>query len=153
MLGRVDQELTALSSQAFGLLQGMLCAAAAFGVLLTTMLVRGNFGKRQGLDARFDLVYTDRTYILASVLASLGALASFRQNLSIFMIFVAVAAAFQIAEHWLLPRMRQALAAGEPLPMTAMRARFELLQAACLFLAFCILAMPPLIALAQVYGV
>jgi hypothetical protein len=144
-----------MAPHAFGLLQiltGMLCAAAAFGVLLTTMLVRGNARKIEGLDARFDLVYTDRTYVLASILASVGALASLRQNLSIFILFASVAISFQIAEHWLLPRMRRALVAGEALPMTRTRSRFELVQAACLFTAFCILAMPPLMTLARVYG-
>ena len=144
-----------ITPQAFGLLQiltGMLCAAAAFGVLLTTMLVRGNASKIEGLDARFDLVYTDRTYVLASILASVGALASLRQNFSIVLLFAVVALSFQIAEHWLLPKMRQALVAGEALPLIRTRARFELLQAACLLMAFCILAMPPLITLARVYG-
>jgi hypothetical protein len=144
-----------ISPQAFSLLQiltGMLCAAAAFGALLTTMLVRGNARITEGLDARFDLAYTDRTYGLASILASIGALASLRQSLSLFILFAAVAVAFQIAEHWLLPRMQQALVAGEALPMMQTRARFELVQAACLLTAFCILAMPPLMTLARVYG-
>ncbi|MFM9975877.1 MAG: hypothetical protein ACKVON_15050 [Beijerinckiaceae bacterium] len=155
MLDRVDVELMSMSSHALSLLQivtGMLCAGAAFGVLLTTMLVRGTLDRPGGLDARFDLVYTDRTYILASILASIGALASLWQNIGIFIVFVAVAGSFQIAEHWLLPRMRQAVAAGEALPMTGTRFRFEFLQAACLLLVFCILSMPPLITLARVYG-
>jgi hypothetical protein len=149
-----------MSSNALGLIQiltGMLCAAAAFGVLLTTMLVRGNFQRltNDGSDtfaARFDLLYTDRTYLLASIMASVGALASFRQNMGVFVMFVVIAVSFQIAEHWLLPKMRNAAAQGLALPMLATRARFELLQAACLLMVFGNLAMPPLITLVRVYG-
>jgi hypothetical protein len=152
----VDQELTQMSSAAWSILQivvAVLCAATAFGVLLTTMLVRTNqrFADQQG--AQFDIAYTERTYSLASILASIGALASFQYSLGTFASFIGVAISFQIAEHWLLPSMRAAANAGEAMPMTGVRSRFELLQAACLIIIFSQVSMPPLFTLARVYGV
>jgi hypothetical protein len=152
----VDQELIIMSPIAWSILQiivAVLCAAAAFGVLLTTMLVRTNqrFADQQG--AQFDVAYTERTYSLASIMASIGALASFQNSLGTFASFVGVAVSFQIAEHWLLPAMRAAAEAGESMPMVGVRSRFELLQAACLIVIFSQVSMPPLFTLARVYGV
>lgn len=145
-----------MSSAAWSILQigvAVLCAAAAFGVLLTTMLVRTSpqFAQQQG--AQFDIAYTERTYNLASILASIGALASFQVSLGTFASFIGVAVSFQIAEIWLLPNMRTAAEAGETMPMLAVRSRFELLQAACLIIIFSQSALPPLVTLARVYGV
>jgi hypothetical protein len=152
----VDQELIIMSPAAWSILQiavSVLCAAAAFGVLLSTMLVRTNqrFSSEQG--AQFDVAYTERTYGLASILASIGALASFQHSLGTFASFVGVAISFQIAEHWLLPNMRAAADSGETMPMVGVRSRFELLQAACLIIIFSQVSMPPLFTLARVYGV
>jgi hypothetical protein len=151
-----------MSTNAFSLFQiltGMLCSAAAFGVLLSMMLVRGNLRRAAGGAVRsereialFDMIYTDKTYLLASIMASIGALTSFKQNIGVFVMFVVVAVSFQIAEHWLLPRMRLAAQQGLEIPMTGTRARFELLQATCLLLVFGNLAMPPLITLVRIHG-
>jgi hypothetical protein len=155
-----------MSSSSISLLQiltGMLCAGAAFGVLLSMMLVRGNlqhfaFAKPNILpqsssdSALFDINYTDKTYLLTSILASIGALVSFKQNIGVFVMFVTIAVSFQIAEHWLLPRMRQAAQQGLDIPMKGTRARFELLQAACLLFVFINLTMPPLVTLVRIHG-
>jgi hypothetical protein len=134
------------------ILIGMLCASAAFGVLLTTMLVRGNLLHLEGQGSAPDLIYTDKTYLLASIMTSIGAVVSLRHNVGVAISFVGVAVAFQIAEHWLLPQMRKAAQAGQSLPLISTRARFELFQAICLLLVFANLAMPPLITLVRVHG-
>jgi hypothetical protein len=154
-----------MSHNAISLLQiltGMLCSGAAFGVLLSMMLVRGNLKifayANDGLSqarhdtALFDILYTDKTYLLTSILASIGALSSFQQNKGVFVMFVGIAISFQIAEHWLLPRMRQAAQQGLDIPMRGTRARFELLQATCLLFVFGNLTMPPLVTLVNIYG-
>lgn len=144
-----------MSANAWTVLQiviALLCAASAFGVVLTAMLVRGKLSVDNPQSAVFDVAHTDRVYLLASILASIGALSSFSHQWGVFASFVGVAVSFQIAEHWLLPKMRRAAEAGQALPMTGTRARLELLQAACLALIFFKLGMPPLITLANVYG-
>jgi len=134
------------------ILTGMLCASAAFGVLLTTMLVRGNLRLLEGQGAVSDMIYTDKTYSLTSILASIGAVVSLRHNIGVAVSFLGVAIAFQIAEHWLLPQMRMAAQSGQSLPLLPTRARFEFFQAVCLLLVFANLAMPPLITLVRVHG-
>ncbi|MGL4636289.1 MAG: hypothetical protein ACRCWF_09930 [Beijerinckiaceae bacterium] len=134
------------------LLGSALCAAAAFGVLLTMMLVRGNTRAAGQEGAVYDIAFTDKTYLIASILASIGALLSYRFSVGTFAAFVCVAISFQIAEHWLIPRLQAAAERGDTLPLTGARARFELVQAACLALVFFNISMPPLIILARVYG-
>jgi hypothetical protein len=155
-----------MSPNAISVLQvltGMLCSAAAFGVLLAMMLVRGNLkslayarsdGPTQSSHETvvFDIIYTDKTYLLTSILASIGALSSFQQNKGVFVMFLGIAISFQIAEHWLLPPMREAAQKGLDIPFKGTRARFELLQAGCLIFAFGNLTMPPLITLVNIYG-
>jgi hypothetical protein len=147
----------------FQIMSGMLCSAAAFGVLLSMMFVRGTVQRAansaSGSNARsesdialFDLLYTDKTYLLASIMASIGALCSFKLNIGVFAMFVIVAVSFQIAEHWLLPKMRLAAQQGQALPMVDTRRRFEFLQAMCLLLVFGNLAMPPLLILVRIHG-
>jgi hypothetical protein len=155
-----------MSPSTISLLQiliGMLCSGAAFGVLLSMMLVRGNLQRvsyaqsdgtlQSSRDiALFDITYTDKTYLLTSIMASIGALASFKQNMGVFVMFLVIAISFQIAEHWMLPRMRQAAKEGLDMPMTGTRARFEFLQASCLLFVFGNLTMPPLVTLVRVHG-
>ncbi len=144
-----------MSSSAWAVLQimtALLCAATAFGVMLTTTLVRGRLPVEHPQSPLFDIAHTDRTYQLASIIASIGAIASFKHNWGVFASFLGVAISFQLAEHFMLPRMRDAAIAGEALPFRGTRDRLELLQAACLALIFFKLGMPPLIMLANIYG-
>lgn len=134
------------------MLGAVLCAASAFGVLLTLLLVRGNMRTAGAAGAVYDIAFTDRTYLVASIIASIGALLSYRFSLGTFLAFLCVAISFQIAEHWLLPRLRMAAERGEALPLTGARARFELAQIACLVAVFCNISMPPMMTLARVYG-
>ena len=144
-----------MSSSAWAVLQvvtALLCAATAFGVMLTTMLVRGRLPVDHPQSPIFDVAHTDRTYQLASIIASIGAMASFPHSWGTFASFLGVAISFQIAEHFMLPRMREAASSGEELPYKGARDRLELLQTACLALIFFKLGMPPLITLATIYG-
>jgi hypothetical protein len=134
------------------MLGAVLCAASAFGVLLTLMLVRGNTQAAGPEGAVYDIAFTDKTYLVASIIASIGALLSFRFSTGTFLAFLCVAISFQIAEHWLLPRLRAAAERGEALPLTGIRARFELVQIACLSMVFFNISMPPMMTLARVYG-
>ncbi len=131
----------------------LLCAAAAFGVVLTTMLVRGKVPVTNPETAIYDIAHTDRTYQLASVLASIGALAAFPYSLGTFAGFIAVAVSFQIAESFMLPAMRKAAETGSEMPYKGTRSRLELLQAAFLAVIFFKTGMPPLLTLASVYGI
>jgi len=144
-----------MSPNAWAVLQivtALLCAATAFGVMLTTMLVRGRLPVEHPQSPIFDIAHTDRTYQLASIIASIGAMASFQHSWGTFASFLGVAISFQIAEHFMLPRMREAASSGEELPYKGARDRLELLQTACLALIFFKLGMPPLITLANIYG-
>jgi hypothetical protein len=144
--------MTASAWSVLQLITALLCAGMAFGVLLTTMFVRGKLPFDHPQSALFDLAYTDRTYQLASIIASIGAMAAISQGWGLFGSFVAVAVAFQVAEHLLLPRMRAALDQGVEIPLRGTRARFELLQTALLAVIFFKMGMPPLITLASIYG-
>jgi hypothetical protein len=131
----------------------LLCAAAAFGVVLTTMLVRGKLPVAHPDTAVYDIAHTDRTYQLATVLASIGALAAFPFSWGTFAGFIAVAVSFQIAESFMLPAMRKAAESGSEMPYKGTRSRLELLQAAFLAVIFFKTSMPPLLTLASVYGI
>ena len=129
----------------------ILCAAAAFGVLLSAMMLRG----RLPADPQamlYELAHTDRAYQLASIITSAGAMASLMHNKGAFAGFLGVAVSLQLAEHWLVPRMKAAAAAGAELPYRGVRTRMELVQAAALTLVFINLGIPPLVTLANVYG-
>jgi hypothetical protein len=128
----------------------MLFAAAAFGVVLSAMSIRGRLPVAHPHTPAFDIAHTDRSYQLASILASLGAMASLTYSAGVFAAFLGVAAAFQIAEHWLIPRLRAAR--EDAIPIRGARARFELVQAMALALIFMNLGVPPLMTLANVYG-
>jgi hypothetical protein len=131
----------------------LLCAAAAFGVVLTTMLVRGKLPIANPETAIYDIAHTDRTYQLATILASIGALAAFPFSWGTFAAFIAVAVSFQIAESFMLPAMRIAAETGGEMPYKGTRARLELLQAAFLAVIFFKISMPPLLTLASIYGI
>ncbi len=130
----------------------MLCAAAALGVLLSTMMMRGRLPVDHPESALYEIMQSDRAYQLASILASAGAMASLLHNKGAFGGFLSVAVSLQLAEHWLLPRMRAAAAAGMETPYRGVRARMELIQAAALGLIFINLGIPPLVTLANIYG-
>ncbi len=130
----------------------LLCAASAFGVVLTTMLVRGKFPVAHAQAAAYDIAHTDRTYQLVTIIASIGAIAAFSFSWGTFAGFIAVAVSFQIAESFMLPSMRQAAERGEPMPYRGTRSRLELLQAAFLAVIFFKTSMPPLLTLASIYG-
>ncbi|MGL4242957.1 MAG: hypothetical protein ACRCTI_17730 [Beijerinckiaceae bacterium] len=131
----------------------MLCASAAFGVLLSTMLVRGRLHEIGAEGPLHDLAFSEKAYVAASTLCAIGALAAVNVNWGSFAILLLAAGAFMIADHALVPRMRSAIAEGRAVPHTVARARFELLVAACLFVVFWKTAAPPLIILARVYGI
>jgi hypothetical protein len=144
-----------MSGNAWLILQimiSLLAAASAFGVLLSAMLMRGRLATDYPQSAVFDIAHTDRSYQIASIIASIGALASYQHSTGAFASFIGVAVSFQIAEHWMLPRMHEAAVTGSDMPFRGVRARLELLQVACLALLFFKLGMPPLITLANVYG-
>jgi hypothetical protein len=131
----------------------MLCTAVAFGILLSTMLVRGRLhaiGKEGPLH---DLAFTEKAYVAAAMFCAAGAIAAINMSWGSFALSLGVAASLQLADHILLPRMRAAQAAGEPLPHAGARARVELLAAACLMIIFWKTAVPPLVTLALTYGI
>ncbi|MGL5136418.1 MAG: hypothetical protein ACRC7G_01490 [Beijerinckiaceae bacterium] len=129
---------------------GALCAATAFGLVLALHLLRGRLGF--AADPRVDVVVSDRAYLAGSLLASVGAIMSLAGSFGVFIGFICVAVSFLIAEQFLIPKMRAAAEADAPLPMTATRSRFELLQAGLLLLLFTQISVPPLMTLARVYG-
>lgn len=130
----------------------MLCAAAAFGVVLSAMALRGKLPARHPHTAAFDIAHTDRAYQLASILASIGAMASLGYSNGAFAAFLGVAASFQIAEHWLIPRLRAAAEAKGEAPRLGVRTRLELVAAMALAMIFVNLGIPPLVTLANIYG-
>ena len=130
----------------------MLCAAAAFGVLLSAMAMRVRLAVDHPQTALFEVMQSDRAYQLASILSSAGAMASLLHSKSAFAGFLGVAISLQMAEFWLIPRMKAAAAAGAEMPCRGVRARMELIQAAALALIFINLGIPPLVILANIYG-
>jgi hypothetical protein len=137
----------------FQLVAVMMCTAVAFGLLLSTMLVRGKLHSAGPDAARYDIAFTEKAYLAASAFCAVGAMAAISRSWGSFALFVAVAASFQLADHLLVPRMRLAQEEGRALPLTGVRSRFELVAAACLFFIFWKTAYPPLATLAQIYGI
>jgi hypothetical protein len=131
----------------------MLCTAVALGLLLSTMLVRGRLHSIGAEGPLHDIAFTEKTYVAASVFCAVGAIAAINLSWGTFALFLSVAASLHVADQILVPPMRAAAAAGRAPPHTGTRARFELLAAACLFFIFWKTALPPLITLAQTYGV
>lgn len=145
-----------LSSPALNILQiagGGFCAACGFGFLIALRLMRPAFAGQPAEGIRSDLAASDAAYLAIATLASVGALISVQTSLAIFIGFVCVAAAFLIAENFLLPRMKAAAEAGLAIPMLGTRNRFELLQGLLLMVLFSQISMPPLVTLARVYGI
>lgn len=134
------------------ILIAMLAAAAGFGVLLAMIMVRGQVQKIANGGVEADLAFTNKAYLLASIIASIGAVAAFPHSWSVFAMFLAIALTFQIADHWLIPRMRAAVQAGEDVPLVGTRTRFEILQAVALLAIFGVITMPRLATLARYYG-
>ena len=144
-----------MSSNAWTVLQitlALLCAAAGCGVILSAMLLRGKLPAAHPHTPAFDIAQTDRTYQLVSILASCGALATLTYSRGAFAGFLGVAVSFQIAEHWLVPRLRRVAADGEVSLRHGVRSRLELVGIAALALIFLNLSMPPLVTLANIYG-
>ncbi len=79
-------------------------------------------------------------------------MASLMHSKGVFAGFVSVAISLQLAEYWLIPRMKAAAAEGMDMPYRGARARMELIQAAALGLIFINLGLPPLVILANIYG-
>jgi hypothetical protein len=131
----------------------LLCTAVAFGLLLSTMLVRGKLHAIGSEGPLHDIAFTEKAYVAASLFCGVGCLASLGLSWGTFAVFMSVGAAFMIADQYLVPRMRQAISAGRPVPLTGARARFELMAATSLFLVFWKTAVPPLVTLAMVYGI
>jgi hypothetical protein len=131
----------------------MLCTAVAFGLLLSTMLVRGRLHSVGSEGLIHDLAFTEKTYVATSAFCAMGALASVSQSWGTFALFLAVAASLNLADQILLPPMRRAAAQGGEPPHVNTRARFELLASACLFFIFWKTAVPPLVILSQIYGI
>jgi hypothetical protein len=134
------------------ILIAMLAAATGFGVLLAMIMVRGQVQKIANGGVEADLAFTNKAYLLASIIASIGAVAAFPHSQGAFAMFLAIALTFQFADHWLIPRMRAAAQAGEDVPLRGTRARFEILQAVALLAIFGVITMPRLATLARLYG-
>jgi hypothetical protein len=134
------------------ILVAMLAAAAGFGVLLSMILVRGQVQRIADGGVEADLAFTNKAYLLASIIASIGAVAAYPHSTGAFAMFLSIALTFQIADHWLIPRMRAAAQAGQELPHLNTRVRFEVLQAMALLAIFGVIAMPRMATLARYYG-
>lgn len=130
----------------------ILCAASAFGVLLSAMMLRGRLPAHLPEALQYELAHSDRAYQLASIIASAGAMASMMHNKGAFAGFLGVAVSLQLAEHWLVPRMKAAVEMGADMPYRGVRTRMELVQTAALAMIFINLGIPPLVTLANVYG-
>jgi hypothetical protein len=131
----------------------MMCAAVAFGILLSIMLVRGKLHQVGTEGPLHDLAFTEKAYVAASTLCGMGAIAAIGVGWGTFVSFLTVAGSFMVADQMLVPPMRKAIAEGRPMPHAGTRARFELLAAVCLFVVFWKTAAPPLVMLARIYGI
>lgn len=131
----------------------MLCTAVAFGILLSTMLVRGKLHGIGREGPLHDIAFTEKAYVSAAIFCGVGAIASINLSWGTFFLFLGIAGALQVADNSLLPPMRTAHEDGQPLPMTGTRARFELIATASLFFIFWKTAVPPLVTLALTYGI
>jgi hypothetical protein len=131
----------------------MLCAAVAFGLLISIMLVRGRLHTLGAEGPLHDIAFTEKAYVAAATFCAGGAVAALGLNWSSFAVFILVGAACLVADNFLLPGMRKAVNEQQAMPMTGTRARFELLAASCLFVLFWKTAVPPLVTLSLVYGI
>jgi hypothetical protein len=144
-----------MSMQATILLMSIatLACAAAIGVTIgVSTLRRAMAGHALAGGRVLDLDQTERGYLLASALASVAAFAAFRVDYGVFLLLVACSAAFLMAEHVILPRLKRGAEAGLP-PKRDLRNTFEMAQALLLLMAFFLLTLPPLATLARVWGV
>jgi hypothetical protein len=130
----------------------MLCTAVAFGIILSTMLVRGRLHDVGVEGPIHDIAFTEKAYVAASVFCAVGAIAAISISWGTFAMFLAVAVSLNLADQMMVPAMKQAAAEGRSMPHSATRLRFELLSACCLFFIFWKTAVPPLVTLALNYG-
>ncbi len=136
----------------FQLVSVMMCAAVAFGLLISTMLVRGKLHKVGQEGPLHDIAFTESAYVAAATMCALAAIASINISWGTFALCLSIAVSLMIADTILVPRMREAIAASREVPYTGTRLRFEVLAAASLFFVFWKTAVPPLLTLAQIYG-
>jgi hypothetical protein len=130
-----------------------LATAAALGVTLGVQIFRRAVRRFALPEGRLvDLAQTEQGYLLASALSSLAAFAAFRIDGVVFGVLLTVAASFLMAEHVILPRMREAAEAGGDAGRDV-RGTFEAIQSLTLLLAFFLLTLPPLATLARVWGI
>jgi hypothetical protein len=144
-----------MSSNAWPVLQitlALLCASAGCGVILSAILLRAKLPVAHPHTPAFDIAQTDRTYQLVSILCSIGALSTLTYSTGAFAAFLSVALSFQIAEHWLIPRLRVVAPDGGVSLRHGVRTRLELIGIAAMALIFLNLSMPPLVTLANIYG-
>jgi hypothetical protein len=130
-----------------------LATAAALGVTIGIMALRRavvRFALPEG--RQVDIAQTEQGYLLASALASIAAFAAFRIDFMVFGVLLVVAAAFLMAEHVILPRLKEAAERGQP-SARDVRGSFETIQSLTLLCAFLMLTLPPLATLARVWGV
>jgi hypothetical protein len=131
----------------------MLCTAVAFGLLLSTIMVRGRLHAVGSEGPLHDIAFSEKVYVAAATFCAIGAVASIQVSWGTFALFLGVAASLHLADLKLLAPMRDAHIAGQPVPYTGTRARLELLAGSCLFFIFWKTAVPPLITLALIYGI
>jgi hypothetical protein len=127
----------------------LLCTAAALGAVLVSWAMRRSRLLRSRTMHRHSIAMSRQVYLLASLLCSVGALLAFPVSWSIFLVLAGSAGSFLLAEHLLLPR----LADRERTDLAGARSRFEMIQVVLLTVAFINQAVPPLVRLAQVYGI
>jgi hypothetical protein len=144
--------VSVIQMSAFQVVVGAMCAAATFGMILTLIAARGKLIGAGDTGIVYDIAFTDRIYLIGSVLVSLGAIAVTPDRFGVFATLVGAAISLQIAEHFLLPRMKQAADAGQPVPFRGTRRRFELMIAITLMLVFTSLTLPPLQFIAARFG-
>jgi hypothetical protein len=139
--------------QIIQILSVMLCTAVAFGLLLSTMLVRGRLHSLGAEGPLHDVAFTERAHVAAAMFCAVGAIASVNLSWGTFAMFLGVAASLHLMDQALVPAMRRAAEAGAPVPHAGARARVEIVASACLFLIFWKTAVPPLVTLAMTYGI
>jgi hypothetical protein len=131
----------------------MLFTSVAFGLLLSTMLVRGRLHSLGAEGPLHDVAFTERAHVAAALFCAAGAIASINLSWGTFAMFMGIAASLHLADQTIMPAMRRAAEAGAALPHAGTRARMEVLAGACLLFIFWKTAVPPLVALAMTYGI
>jgi hypothetical protein len=131
----------------------MLCTAVAFGLLLAAIMVRGSLQTLGGEGPAQDIAFTERVYVAAATFCAVGAVAAINISWGTFALFLAIAGSLHLADQKLLSAMREHREPGTPSRHNAIRARFEILAATCLFFIFWKTAVPPLLTLAVIYGI